>query len=41
MRAVDDGLVSALRYVLMMLRFASPPTGWGGGPLKTGLKRLA
>lgn len=40
-RAVDDDCVSALRYALMMLRFASPPTGWGGGPLKRGLKRLA
>lgn len=40
-RAVDDDAVSALRYAMMMLRFASPPTGWGGGAIKRNLKRLA
>lgn len=37
-RAVDDA-VSALRYALMMLRFANLPTGWGGGQPKKNPRR--
>ena len=40
-RAVDDGAVSALRYAVVMLRYASPPTGCGGGPLRRSMERLA
>lgn len=37
----QDDLMSATRYALMMLRFASLPKGAQSGPLKRGIKGLA